>query len=130
MGLHMRRQLRKYFPIFMIALMVQIFAPIGASLAVAIAASDPLAAAEICQDHLSSVPASGDQGNPPQSHDANCVMCCVFSASAAPANTPDAIGFIVPYRDDHGVVWQVRFPRIADSVTGSNARARAPPSIS
>jgi hypothetical protein len=124
------RRLRKYFPVFMIALMVQILAPIGASLAVAIAASDPLAAAEICQDHLSSIPASGDQGNQPQTHDANCVMCCVFSGSAAPANTPDTIGLVVPYRDDHGVVWHVGIPQMADSVTGSNARARAPPSIS
>jgi hypothetical protein len=124
------RGLKKYFPIFMIALMVQIFAPIGASLAVAIAASDPLAAAEICQDHLSSIPLSDDQGNRPQTHDANCVMCGVFGASAAPANTPDTIGLVVPYRDDYRVVWQVGFPRIADTVTGSNARARAPPSIS
>jgi hypothetical protein len=124
----MRQRLRKYLPVFLIALMVQILAPIGASVAVAIAASDPLAAAEICQDHASSVPAPGDQGN--QTHDASCVICCVFSGSAAPANTPDTFGLVVPYRDDQGVVWHARTPRVAGSFAGSNTRARAPPSIS
>lgn len=125
----MRQRLRKYIPVFLIALMVQILAPIGASVAVAVAASDPLAAAEICQDHASSVPAPGDQGNQ-QTHDASCVICCVFSGSAAPANTPDTVGLVVPYRDDQGVAWHARKPRVADSFAGSNTRARAPPSIS
>jgi Protein of unknown function (DUF2946) len=124
----MRQQLRKYIPVFLIALMVQILAPIGASVAVAIAASDPLAAAEICQDH--SVPAPGDQGKQHQTHDANCVLCCVFSGSAALANTPDTIGLVAPYRIDQGVVLHDRTPRLAGSFAGSNARARAPPSIS
>jgi hypothetical protein len=126
----MRQRLRKYIPVFLIALMVQILAPIGASVAVAIAASDPLAAAEICQDHPSSVPASGDQGNQHQAHDANCFLCCVFNGSAAPASTPDTVGLVVPYRVDQGVVWHDGTPRVADSFAGSNARARAPPSIS
>ncbi len=126
----MRQQLRKYIPVFLIALMVQILAPIGASIAVAIAASDPLAAAEFCQGHLASVPAPGDQGNRHQTHDTNCVICCVFSGSAAPANTPDTIGLVVPYRIDQGVVWHDSIPQLAGSFAGSNARARAPPSVS
>jgi hypothetical protein len=126
----MRQRLRKYFPVFLIALMVQILAPIGASLAVAMAVSDPLAAAEICQDHASSVPAPDDQGNQHQTHDANCVLCCVFNGSAAPANTPDTVGLAVPYRNDQGVVWHARTLQLADSFAGSNTRARAPPSIS
>ena len=44
----MRRRLRKFFPIVLIALTVQIFAPIGACWAASIAASDPLHAAIIC----------------------------------------------------------------------------------
>jgi hypothetical protein len=125
----MRQRLRKYIPVFLIALMVQILAPIGASVAVALAASDPLAAAEICQDHAS-IPAPGDEGSQRQTHDASCVLCCVFNGSAAPANTPDTIGLVVPYRIDQDVVWHAWIPQLADSFTGSNARARAPPSIS
>ncbi len=41
----MRRRLRKFFPIVLIALTVQIFAPIGACWAASIAASDPAQAA-------------------------------------------------------------------------------------
>lgn len=126
----MQQQLRKYIPVFLIALMVQILAPIGASVAVAVAASDPLATAEICRDHLASVPAPGDPGNQHQTHDANCAICCVYSGSAAPANTPDTIGLVVPYRIDRGVVWHDSMPRLAGSFGGSNARARAPPSVS
>ena len=42
------RWLKKFLPIVLIALMVQIFAPIGACWAASIAASDPLAGAVIC----------------------------------------------------------------------------------
>ena len=58
----MRRRLRKFFPIVLIALMVQIFAPIGACWAASIAASDPLHAAVIC--HGDTASAQG-QTNPP-----------------------------------------------------------------
>ena len=44
---NMRRRYHKYLPIVLIALMVQIFAPIGACWAAAVAVSDPLAAASI-----------------------------------------------------------------------------------
>jgi hypothetical protein len=46
----MRARLQKYLPIFLIALLVQILAPIGVCWAAAIAASDPLGTAEICHD--------------------------------------------------------------------------------
>ena len=48
MGLAMRRRLKNFLPIVLVALAVQIFAPIGACWAVSIAASDPLARAVIC----------------------------------------------------------------------------------
>ena len=49
----MRRRLRNFLPIVLIALMVQILAPIAACWAASIAASDPLHAAIICQDAAS-----------------------------------------------------------------------------
>ncbi len=42
------RRLKNFLPIVLIALMVQILAPIGACWAASIAASDPLAGAVIC----------------------------------------------------------------------------------
>ena len=44
----MRRRLKNFLPIVLIALAVQIFAPIGACWAASIAASDPLHGAAIC----------------------------------------------------------------------------------
>jgi|HubBroStandDraft_5_1064220.scaffolds.fasta_scaffold331971_1 hypothetical protein len=123
------RQFRRYFPIFMIALMVQILAPIGASWAFASAVSDPLAAAEIC--HQSDPSSNGsDQGGQHQGHDASCVLCCGFNASAAAAGAPEPAGLAAPYRSTSSIVWRNDAPQSAESRTGSNAQARAPPSIS
>jgi hypothetical protein len=123
----MRARLQKYLPIFMIALMVQILAPIGAGWAFAAAISDPLAAAEICQGHAS---APGDEGGQQQTHDANCVLCCGFSANATPASMPETASLVAPYRPTTSVVWLDDAAQKAESRTGSNAQARAPPSIS
>ena len=50
----MRRRLRKFLPVVLIALAVQIFAPIAACWAASIVASDPLGAAAICHDNAAS----------------------------------------------------------------------------
>jgi len=57
------RRLKNFLPIVLIALAVQIFAPIGACWAATIAASDPLAGAVIC--HGGGDPGAGqaDQTN-------------------------------------------------------------------
>lgn len=123
------RRLKRYVPIFMIALMVQILAPIGASLAFAAAVSDPLAEAEIC--HQSDPSSKGsDQGGQHRGHDASCVLCCGFSANATPASTPEPVGLVAPHRSTSSIVWRDYAPQLLESRTGSNAKARAPPSIS
>ena len=122
------RRLKRYFPIFMIALMVQILAPIGANVAFAAAVSDPLAAAEIC--HQTAPSQGDDQGGQHQTHDASCVLCCGFSTSAAALGSPEPVTWAAPYRAISNVVWRDDAPQLADSRTGSNAKARAPPSIS
>jgi hypothetical protein len=123
------RRLQRYFPIFLIALMVQIMAPIGASWAFASAVSDPLAAAEIC--HQSDPSSNGnDQGSQHQSHDAGCTLCCGFNANIASSHAPDPASFVRPHRAARIIVWRHDAPRLAEARTGSNAKARAPPSIS
>ena len=121
------QRLKRYVPVFMIALMVQILAPIGASWAFASAVSDPLAAAEICLSHS---PATGDEGGQQQTHDASCLICCAFNTGAASFSTPAPAAWATPHRQAGSVVWRDSVPRLADSATGSNAKARAPPSIS
>jgi DUF2946 family protein len=121
------RRLKRYVPIFMIALMVQILAPIGTTWAFAAAISDPLAAAEICHSDLSSK--GSDQGGQ-QDHDASCLLCWSFSVNASAGGAPEPAVLAAPYRHASSVIWRDRALQLADSSTGSNAKARAPPTIS
>jgi hypothetical protein len=121
----MRRRLAKFLPIVLIALMVQILAPIGACWAAAFAISDPLRAVEICHSDPSS---SGqtDQGGEHRAPDGVCSVCCAAQASAS-FDTPQAIAVATPYRDVARVVWRDHAPDLSRFRAGSNAQARAPP---
>jgi hypothetical protein len=125
----MRRQLQKFLPVFLIALTVQILAPIASSWAAAIAASDPLGAAEICFHNPSQTPASGEQGADHRAHDRLCSICCAAQAGAA-LDTPNHPEVAVPHRQPARVVWHNGAPEWGVARTGSNAQARAPPRIS
>jgi hypothetical protein len=120
----MRRHLAKFLPIVLIALMVQILAPIGACWAAAFAISDPLRAVEICHSDPSS---SGqtDQGGE-RAHDGACSICCAAQASAS-FDGPQTIAVAAPYRDVARVVWRDHAPDLFQFRAGSNAQARAPP---
>jgi hypothetical protein len=128
----MRRRLRKFLPIVLIALMVQILAPIGACWAASIAASDPLAAATICRDGAAA--ASGqadsqtDQSGGHHMHDGACCMACGSHAPAS-IDTPHT-AIAVPYRHILRVVWHDTALTLAAFRSGAHAQARAPPSIS
>jgi hypothetical protein len=128
----MRRRLRKFLPIVLFALVVQVLAPIAACWAAVIAASDPLYAAEICRDGADS--AAGQTGDPAGQtghhvHDAACCLSC--AAHGGPSvDTPDPITVVTPYRQAQRVVWRIHAFRVADSRTRSHAQARAPPAIS
>jgi hypothetical protein len=112
------------------ALMVQILAPIGASWAFATAVSDPLAAVEICQGHSSSASTPGDEGGQGQNHDASCLICCGVATGAPAFSTPEPTVWAAPYRHASVAIWRDDVLQLADSCTGSNAKARASPSIS
>src|ERR1700761_8735560 len=120
----MRQRQRIFLPIVLIALMVQILAPIGACWAAAFAASDPLRGIEIC--HSDS--ASGEQGQsgPQRAHDGACAICCLTQANAS-FDTPLAISFVVPYRDVACVVWRDGAVEHSRSDARSDAQARGPP---
>jgi hypothetical protein len=123
----MRRRLRKFLPIVLIALAVQIFAPVAACWAAGIAASDPLHAAAICHDDGTSNSTQTDQTGQPRAHDGCCSVCSV-AHTGAPVDTPQA-AVATPYREPAGVVWLDRAADLFGSRTGSHAQARAPPQL-
>jgi hypothetical protein len=128
----MRRRLRKFLPIVMLALTVQILAPIAACWAAGIAASDPLAslgAAAICHDANG---VAGNQADQPDqtghhAHDGACALCCLGHASAS-LDTPNT-AMTAPYRHPLRVVWHDVTPQLRDSRSSGHAQARGPPRL-
>jgi hypothetical protein len=123
----MRRRLRKFLPIVLIALAVQIFAPIAACWAAGIVASDPLKAATICHDDGTSTAGGGDQPGQPRAHDGCCSVCSVAHAGV-PVNVPQT-AVATPYDEPARVVWVDGARDLFGSRTGSQAQARAPPPL-
>ncbi|WP_035689538.1 DUF2946 domain-containing protein [Bradyrhizobium elkanii] len=126
MGFAMRRRLKNFLPVFLIALMVQIFAPIAACWAAGIAASDPLAAAIICHDN-SAGSGETDPGGP-HVRDGCCSICNVLQ-TGTPVDPPEMTVGVIE-RSPEQVAWLDFVSRLADVRARSHAQARAPPSIS
>jgi hypothetical protein len=124
-GFAMRRRLKNFFPIVLIALVVQIFAPIGACWAASIAASDPLAGAVICHGNAASTSAPSDQTGH-RAHDGCCSVCSVLS-TGAPVDVPQIAEAISIDRAHVRVAWIELTPDRFGSRAGSHAQARAPP---
>jgi hypothetical protein len=122
----MRRRLQKFLPVVLLALVVQVLAPIGASWAAALGASDPLQAAGICHSGAAGPAQDGVPDNGPGPHSAACGVCCLVQASAALA-APKVATVATPYRMAAPVVWLDQATEPARSFVGSNAQARAPP---
>ena len=124
----MRRRLQKYLPIVLIALMMQVLAPVAACWAAAIATSDPLRIAEICHDSSIAVDQQGDQSGQHREHGGTCSICCLASANAS-IDTPKIEAFANPYGESAQVVWRDHVPDRSGSRIGSNAQARGPPPL-
>jgi hypothetical protein len=121
-----RRRLRKYIPIFLVALAIQILAPIGASWAAAASVSDPLAALEIC--HGSPDAAPGDNGQGDRSgHEADCQLCCALNASHSTDTPRIATQATPPHREVEVILSGYEAPLLLPVRTGSNSLARGPP---
>jgi hypothetical protein len=124
----MRRRLGKFLPIFLVALLVQIFAPIGSTWAASIAASDPLHAVPICSGGAASTTGQTDQSGQHRAHEGCCSVCSVFH-TGAPVDTPQT-AVPAPCHLPKPVVWLATAPDLFGCRTGSHAQARAPPSLS
>jgi hypothetical protein len=123
----MRRQLKNFLPIVLVALLVQIFAPIGACWAASFAASDPIAGAVICHDGATDGAQDNQTGH--RAHDGCCAVCSVLQ-TGAPIDTPQISIAIVIDRPTSQVAWLDFALGLSGSRTASEARARAPPFLS
>jgi hypothetical protein len=122
----MRLRLQKYLPVFLIALSVQILAPIALCWAAAAALADPLGTVEICHDSALAANQPADQGGQTSRHDGGCSICCLAGATASIA-APEPVALAAPYRMSVDLGWHDQTPDLSAFRVGSNARARAPP---
>jgi len=123
----MRKRLRNFLPIVLLALVVQIFAPIGACWAASIATSDPLAGAVICHGNGASPNGQTDQTGR-RAHDGCCSVCSVLQ-TGAPVDVPQIAAAVSFERQAEIVVWTEFTPGRFASCAGSHAQARAPPQL-
>jgi hypothetical protein len=129
MDVMMRRRLKQFLPIVLIALTVQIFAPIAACWAAGIAASDPLNAAVICHGNSGSDVAQADQNGSQDARRGCCALCGVLH-TGAPIEPPQTAALFTFERPATSVVWHELVLEPATSRAGSPEQARAPPTLS
>jgi len=122
MGFTMRRRLKNFLPIVMLALLVQIFAPIAACWATSLAASDPVAAAAICHGNSGS---GQDDQTGHRAHDGCCSVCSVLQ-TGAPVDTPEVTVATIE-RAPSLVAWHDFAAEFDHHRARLPAQARAPP---
>jgi hypothetical protein len=120
----MRHRLQRFLPIVLIALAVQILAPVAASWAAANAAG-PLRTVEIC--HGIPDPASSQtQGGGPSVHEEICLICCAVQASGT-LDAPQQTALVAPHRQTTRMIWAILAGDLMPPRHGSHTQARAPP---
>lgn len=122
----MRRRLEAFIPIVLLAVLVQLFAPIAAFRAFAVAADDPLYMATMCSDMSS----SADIQTAPEKTQHNHGECCAFCAGGhggSIAVDPPLPILVSLQRQYQLVFWLEAADRTSTVRIGSNAQARAPP---
>ena len=108
------------------ALLVQVYAPVASSYAMA-ASTDPAASLIICQ-HDQTGTATDQAPGLPLSHDECCGFCTVAHAGALPLIVPAIVArFEAITRPTDWSSWT---SRLASSDVTEHARARAPPKVS
>ena len=108
-------------PLFVAALLAQIYAPVGSSLAMGRAQA--LGLAPLC------VTQGAPDGETPRAPDPCCDLCAFVMSGAAPL--PPAATPVVFHRPQpRRIAWTLPAGRIAVVARRKNAQARAPPSAS
>ncbi|MDN4981831.1 DUF2946 family protein [Bradyrhizobium sp. WYCCWR 13022] len=121
----MRARLQKFFPVVLLALVMQVLAPIAACWAAGQAVADPLSAAVICHS-VSDQGAPNDQNGAPVAHAGACALCCLAQANAS-FDSPSHATLSIPLRYAERVVWHEADASNLAAHKGSSAQARGPP---
>jgi len=124
----MRARLQKFLPVVLLALVMQVLAPIAACWAAGQAVADPVGAGTICHS-VSEQGAPNDQGGSPIAHSGACALCCLAQASASLDSPPHA-ALSVPLRHAERVAWHEAGASVLSAHKGSSAQARGPPRFS
>lgn len=124
----MRARLQKFLPLVLLALAMQVLAPIAACLAASQVATDPLSAAVICHS-ASEQGGLNDPTGTPAAHAGACALCCLAQANAS-LDSPPHLALAIPLRHAERVVWHAADASAVSVPKGSNAQARAPPHFS
>ncbi|MGA7386038.1 MAG: DUF2946 family protein [Methylocella sp.] len=121
----MRRRIRAAFPVFLLAILVQVFAAGWGGLAMQAGASGSTAHCSIMANG-----AASEQQTPPgqQHHDHKCCLFCHLPLAVDPA--PMATAITAPAPLTRYVAWTVDPALVLPAHADKHARARAPPSIS
>src|SRR4051812_24403187 len=104
----MRRRPGRFLPIVLLALLVQILAPIGVSWATSIALSDPLASAVICSGSVTGGHHQPRQHGP---DDACCSVCTVAQSSGSALESRFET-FTIPDRPTQNLLWSFEAPSL------------------
>jgi hypothetical protein len=124
----MRARLQKFLPLVLLALVMQVLAPIAACLAAGQAVADPLSASIICHS-ASEQGGLNDPAGTPVAHAGACALCCLAQLGASLDSPPHA-ALSVPFRHAQRVVWHEADATVVAAHRGTNAQARAPPQLS
>jgi Protein of unknown function (DUF2946) len=125
----MRRRLEAFIPIVLLAVLVQLIAPIAAFRVVAFAVSDPLYMASICSEMTPSKDAQSAPAKTQHNH-AECCAFCGAGHGGPVAIDPPPLIFVTLQRQYQKVSWLLAAEPMPTIRIGSNAQARAPPSLS
>lgn len=126
----MQRRLEALIPIVLLAVMVQLIAPIAAFRVAANAVSGQLYMTAICsgmgpsQDDLQTAPGRTEHRS------GSCCAFCAAGHGGAVALNPPALVFVILQRQYQLVSWLEPAEPMSTLRVGSNAQARAPPTIS
>jgi hypothetical protein len=124
----MRARLQKFLPLVLLALAMQVLAPIAACLAAGQAVADPLSAGVICHS-ASEQGGLDDQTGAPTAHGAACALCCLAQAGAS-LDSPPHVALAIPFRHAARVVLHAADVSAVAIHKGTSAQARAPPQFS
>jgi hypothetical protein len=121
----MRQRLRNFLPVLLVALAIQVLAPIVATFAIAGAVSDWAWSDKICHHGSEASSPNGDDSG--HGCDDGCPLCCVAAQGDGWLNVPQLTAISAPQAVCTSVDWSGQMPGGIASLLDTSRQARAPP---